>query len=261
VITQFVHVVRLTLSQCVKCLKLDITLNGHVYHVSVVYFRAGYVPQHYAGEDEWNARLTMEMSTAIKCPWIGLQLVNTKKIQQVLSGAGIVEQYLPKTGSDSSHLFRCARIRSTFARMWSLAENDPICDPTAETARAEALIHPHKFVMKPQLEGGGSNLYGVNISNALKTMSVQERSTYILMEKITPAITKNYLIRPNTTTQTTLMETVSELGIFGYLLGDVGSGEIMENHVDGYVLRTKPATVDEGGIMAGASCGDSVYCT
>ena len=55
---------------------------------------------------------------------IWLQLT---KLLQVLSGAGIVEQYLPKTTSDSDHQFRCARIRSTFARMWSLADNDPIC--------------------------------------------------------------------------------------------------------------------------------------
>lgn len=32
---------------------------------------------------EWSARETMELSRAIKTPWIGLQLANTKKTQQV----------------------------------------------------------------------------------------------------------------------------------------------------------------------------------
>lgn len=51
--------------------------------VAVVYFRTGYLPDNYPTETEWTARRTIELSDAVKCPWIGLQLANTKKVQQV----------------------------------------------------------------------------------------------------------------------------------------------------------------------------------
>lgn len=52
--------------------------------ISLVYFRTGYSPENYASEFEWNARRKIELSDAIKCPCIGLQVANTKKVQQVL---------------------------------------------------------------------------------------------------------------------------------------------------------------------------------
>jgi glutathione synthase len=48
--------------------------------VSVVYFRAGYAPSDYFGEDEWAARALIERSAAIKCPTLGYQLAGTKKV-------------------------------------------------------------------------------------------------------------------------------------------------------------------------------------
>jgi len=48
--------------------------------VAVVYYRAGYSPNHYFGEAEWSARLMIERSTAIKCPNIQYHLAGTKKV-------------------------------------------------------------------------------------------------------------------------------------------------------------------------------------
>uniref|UniRef100_A0A915E5F4 Glutathione synthetase n=1 Tax=Ditylenchus dipsaci TaxID=166011 RepID=A0A915E5F4_9BILA len=61
-------------------------------------------------EKEWETRLLIERSTAIKCPSIGLQLANTKKIQQVLSEPGIVEKFLD--------LENAQNVRKTFAKQW-----------------------------------------------------------------------------------------------------------------------------------------------
>jgi hypothetical protein len=54
--------------------------------VVVAYFRAAYTPVDYAVAEEkcWDARLTIERSTAIKCPSIGYHLAGTKKVQQAL---------------------------------------------------------------------------------------------------------------------------------------------------------------------------------
>lgn len=91
---------------------------------------------------EWNTRRIIELSDAVKCPWIGLQLANTKKVQQVkfltilissgriascniiafsflqvLSKNGVLEKYITDNGL-------CARIRKTFAGMWGLEGDD-----------------------------------------------------------------------------------------------------------------------------------------
>lgn len=65
-------------------------INGGANEVAVVYFRAGYAPTDYSGPTEWDARLKIERSTAIKSPNIGYHLAGTKKVQQVLAQAGQV---------------------------------------------------------------------------------------------------------------------------------------------------------------------------
>lgn len=67
-----------------------LTINGGANEVAVVYFRAGYAPRDYFGRAEWDARLKLERSTAIKSPNIGYHLAGTKKVQQVLARAGQV---------------------------------------------------------------------------------------------------------------------------------------------------------------------------
>lgn len=58
--------------------------------VAVVYFRAGYDPRDYFGQAEWDARLKVERSKAIKSPSIAYQLAGTKKVQQALAQEGQV---------------------------------------------------------------------------------------------------------------------------------------------------------------------------
>lgn len=81
------RVLRLTLTQANTELYLDeqhgcrlCTKDGDK-EISVIYFRAGYAPQHYHSEVEWQARLMLERSKAIKCPWIGAHLAGTKKVR------------------------------------------------------------------------------------------------------------------------------------------------------------------------------------
>lgn len=94
-----IHCVRLNFLQC--CQRFFLIYNNFIKRLSLsddysllldkneknpitlIYFRAGYSPHDYPTDLEWQARLTMERSTAIKCPSIGLHLANTKKIQQV----------------------------------------------------------------------------------------------------------------------------------------------------------------------------------
>ena len=95
----------------------NLRFDDYEHPIGFVYFRAGYSPDHYESEREWEARLRMETSTAIKCPWIGLQLANTKKVQQVLAAPHMVERFL----DDARDV---AAVRATFAGLWGLEHDD-----------------------------------------------------------------------------------------------------------------------------------------
>lgn len=69
-----------------------LTVDGGAVEIAVVYFRAGYAPNDYFGRAEWDARLKLERSTAIKSPSIGYHLAGTKKVQQVLAQEGQVRE-------------------------------------------------------------------------------------------------------------------------------------------------------------------------
>ncbi|CAG9536509.1 unnamed protein product [Cercopithifilaria johnstoni] len=246
---------RITLTDAAKRLKVNET-NHHLildnkWCVAVVYFRAGYSPNNYPTETEWTARRTIELSDAVKCPWIGLQLANTKKVQQVLSESGVLEKYI----TDNK---MCARIRKTFAGMWGLENND---DKTQKIIQ-DAIAHPEKFVLKPQLEGGGGNYYGKEVAEKLKTMSKDEMAAHIIMERITPMVVKNYVIRPQQ--EPVLMDVVGELGIYGYLYGssavnNILAENVVKNYVGGHIIRSKNKDVDKGGVAIGAAVIDSPY--
>ncbi|KAJ1124786.1 hypothetical protein NDU88_003235, partial [Pleurodeles waltl] len=79
---------------------------------------------------------------------------------------------------------------------------------------AMAIASPERFVLKPQREGGGNNIYGDKIKKLLENIKdPPERTSYILMDKITPHPIKNYLLKAGS--GLTLSECISELGIFG----------------------------------------------
>ena len=103
-----------------------------------------------------------------------------------------------------------------------------------------ALQNPERFVLKPQREGGGNNVYGKevkarNIIDHLiikfnkilalsqvgevleKLKNSSERAGYILMDVIQPPLLRNWMIRPGS--KPMLIDTISELGIFGVIIG------------------------------------------
>ena len=55
-----------------------LVLDGAV-EVSVVYYRAGYTPDDYPSEAQWDARLLVERSAAVKCPSIDYHLTGNHR--------------------------------------------------------------------------------------------------------------------------------------------------------------------------------------
>ncbi|RDX82165.1 Glutathione synthetase, chloroplastic, partial [Mucuna pruriens] len=216
-------------------------MDGHA--IAVIYFRAGYTPNDYPSESEWRARLLMEQSSAIKSPTISYHLVGTKKIQQELAKPGVLERFL----ENKDHI---AKLRGCFAGLWSLEDTDII---------RKAIESPELFVMKPQREGGGNNIYGDALRETLLKLQEagsQEDAAYILMQRIFPATSAAILVR-NGDWHTG--HVISEVGIFGTYLRN--KDKVIINNESGYMVRTKISSSDEGGVLPGFGVVDTVYLT
>lgn len=127
-------------------------------------------------------------------------LVGSKKVQQILAKKGVLEKYI----SDPHHI---QALTACFTGLYPLDNS-----PEGEEAYKAALENPERFVMKPQREGGGNNIYGQDIKTALTTLSPSERSGYILMDLIKSRPFTNVMVRKGELIES---EVVSELGVYG----------------------------------------------
>ncbi|XP_021354308.1 glutathione synthetase-like [Mizuhopecten yessoensis] len=212
--------------------------------VAVLYFRTGYTPEDYRSDKDWDTRLMIERSKAIKCPSVQYQLAGTKKVQQELCCPGAVERFI-KDGDVARD------IRETFAYQYSLDMGED-GDKAIEKASAD----PQNYVLKPNREGGGNNIYGEDIKPFLtKIKDSKERAGYILMERVRPWPQTNYLLKVGL--EVSLRNIVNEIGIYGVYLG-TGDKEIY-NSLAGHLVRTKTVDSDEGGLMVGISCLDTPF--
>lgn len=216
--------------------------------VSVVYYRSGYAPSDYEIDPElnWDNRLYLENSLAIKCPSVLTQLSGAKKVQQILTNKAVVKEFLPDASEDS-----LSELLSTFADIYPL-------DDTEEGTKAKKLAFEsfENYVLKPQREGGGNNIYKEHIPGFLNNLPKDEWEGYILMEIINPPNHRNKIIRNGEIYQENI---ISELGIFGSVVFNEDTGEIYENSNAGFLLRSKFSNSDEGGVAAGFGCVDTVY--
>lgn len=237
---------RLTLEETIE----NTTINGDKLYmkktmdeISVVYYRSGYGPGDYPNEKCWDARFQLENNKAIKCPSIITQLSGTKKIQQILTEKSNLSKYLNEETVDE--------ISKTFVKIYPMDNS-----PEGEKAKKLAFEQPENFVLKPQREGGGNNIYKEDIPGFLKTLDEKNWEAYILMELINPPVHKNTIIRNN---DIFTNDIISELGIFGSIVFDETNGDIKYNEYSGWLLRSKLATSNEGGVAAGFGCVDGIY--
>lgn len=64
----------------------------------------------------------------------------------------------------------------------------------------------------------GHNIFGEDIVKTLEgTADIKERSKFILMDKIQPPVSKNYIVRAELP-QPVLADVISELGFYGILI-------------------------------------------
>lgn len=230
------------------------------YEVTTCYFRAGYTPSEYPDESSWSARLQLERSAAIKCPTILTHLAGSKKIQQILAtpSSPHVERFLSRSQAFSDTEAVALRIKATFVAIYPLDSSDA---GRQAIALATSPTKSAAYVLKPQREGGGNNIYGTKIPNFLQTLGDDERKWrgHILMEMIGPPRLRSTIFRNG---QTKSGEVIGELGIYGACLWGSSKGQtvanILHNEEAGWLLRTKGRDSEEGGVAAGFGAVDSV---
>lgn len=211
------------------------------FEVSLVYFRAGYAPTEYQDQTAWDARLHIERSAAIKCPSVLLQLAGTKKVQQVLATphSPHLKRFLPDEKKASETL-------KTFAPIYPMDTSEAGLEARKLASDPESA---KRYVLKPQREGGGNNVYRKAIPDFLKSMPESQWPAWILMEMIEPPEQSNVIFRNGEMQKGGV---ICELGLYGACLWKQGEKdgqrEILENFEAGYLLRTKGDSSEEGGV-------------
>ncbi|EKM79502.1 hypothetical protein AGABI1DRAFT_59176 [Agaricus bisporus var. burnettii JB137-S8] len=283
-----IRMIRRTLTQLQKVAKVDSTTrklfidvpkdleaSGSI-EISVIYFRAAYTPHDFPTPAYYATRFLLERSTAIKCPSLALQLAGGKKVQEVLTQAGVLERFLAD-GKKYHEVFskeEIQELRDSFMAMWGLDVGDDLLTPDGQAIQAgkenfgvrKAREEAQVLVLKPQREGGGNNVYKQDIPAFLDTLPPQERQAWIAMQLIvTPADVGNYLIRAGSTTGSSDIQApvrtnvISELGIFGWsIFGKEGGHSHVKEDTMGWLVRTKGTDSNEGGVATGFSVLDSL---
>ena len=239
-----VRVVRATLVEVHQKGKLK---NGDLWvgpqRIGVVYFRAGYAPGDLPDEDSRSARRMLEASSAVLVPEASMQLAGTKKIQQVLADSSILSEFVPESVAD--------QLKAYFAMMFGLEE-----EVEGRPAREFLAENAEQYVLKPQREGGGNNVYGAEIRDFLTSLPKSEDRAWIAMKRIEAETAESLLVVQE---QAQSRQSISELGIFGLLRAQ--SGDLRMNMPVGHLVRTKASNVNEGGVVAGYACLNSLIST
>lgn len=214
--------------------------------ISVVYYRSGYSPDDYKTEGYWETRAMLERSHAIQCPSVLTQLAGSKKVQQLLCDPQILDRFAPEGFDEQAK----ERLRKTFVAMYPMDES-----PLGLEGRKLAFENPSNYVLKPQREGGGNNIYREDIVPFLESIPKESWGAYILMELIEPPRLTNRILRKG---EVSSGRVVNELGVFGTVLWDTDTGHSLQNQQAGWLLRTKFQDSNEGGVSAGFGALDSV---
>lgn len=232
--------------------------------VAVVYWRTGYGPADYCLPGEtvslerlWKVRSDLEHCRAIKCPSVCLQLAGSKKVQQKLSH-DLTRFAIEPQGRD---MLQAANME--FIDLEQVRDIRQLLDGMSWNL--------DDWVLKPQREGGGNNIFGSDIAPFIKSLpDIQDLKNYVLMKMIRSPSHKTYILTGGDQPVVSLIDGVTEAvrlkpdtnshidhaaqGFYGYTLAS--DEEVLENEQGGYVLRTKSKTSNEGGLMVGRSSVD-----
>ncbi|MCC4833891.1 glutathione synthase [Shewanella sp. 10N.7] len=115
------------------------------------------------------------------------------------------------------------------------------------------------WVLKNQGEGGGHCVFGEDISQKLSQLRPQEYDAWALMMRLFPHEREKPTIGVRDTEQSQIDDLVSEIGLFTAFYDGEPVTEF--DGYAGYLIRSKPASENEGGIHSGQGILDSLSLT
>lgn len=220
--------------------------------IDVVYLRAGYQYIDYCAP---------RLNEAVCCQTLS-QIRLFIEQHQVAVNATFSQQLAT---SKAMQMLLTAMPNSEYAR-WGLDDTDAeqvksvLTDmkPINKQTRSwfNTLPSKHEWVLKNQGEGGGHCVFGENISEKLNQLSHHEDGAWALMKRLYPRerATPTIAVRSGEVKQ--INNLVSEIGLFTAYFDGAPVTEL--NGYAGYLIRSKPADENEGGIHSGRGILDSL---
>ncbi len=222
----------------------------------VVYLRAGYQFQDYIATDLDTrrccdallaTRMFMERQRVALNATIAQQLATSKRMQLQLAGDD--GSLLQRLGFD--HAERGA-LQSILAPMRSVTGD------SATRLRDDGDLS--EWVLKNQGEGGGHCLFDLDILHRLDTLRESDYAAWTLMQRLHPAGRDKDTLLVRDGRARVVQRLVSEIGLFSAHLGSAAlpTDDLRPGHI-GYLVRSKPPLVTEGGVHSGFGVLDSLF--
>lgn len=222
--------------------------------IDVVYLRAGYQYQDYVASDLdaikccdalRAVRIFIERHRVAVNATVAQQLATSKRMQQFIAAKSA--SMLHEFGFSPSE---AVALKDVFVEM-SLID--------AGSANRLQETGTSQWVMKNQGEGGGHCLFDEAIAERLASLDKKDYPMWTLMHRLRPAGREVTTLRVREGKAQRVDQLVSEIGIFTAHLGDEPlGGSVQDPGFIGYLVRSKPADVTEGGVHSGFGMLDSL---
>ena len=220
--------------------------------IDVVYLRAGYQYLDYflpeLNEQDCcytlsQVRLFIEQHKVAVNATISQQLATSKTMQMQLTRLPASEY-----GRWGLDLAEAELVKSV------LAEMRPLDLETINWFNNQA--NKHEWVLKNQGEGGGHCVFGDDISAKLAGLPAQEYDAWALMQRLYPHERDKPTLAVRDSQVSLVTDLVSEIGLFTAHYRGLPVTEFAG--YAGYLIRSKPASENEGGIHSGKGILDSL---
>ena len=224
--------------------------------IHVVYLRAGYQYRDYIATDLDTrrccdalraTRIFIEHHRVAVNATFAQQLATSKRMQLHLGqGGDALLQELGFSRAESQAL------RAVFAQM-QVVDGDSV-DQFRDAASST------NWVLKNQGEGGGHCLFDRDILPQLDAMTPDDFEAWVLLQRLRPVGRAQTTLVVRAGRAQKVPGLVSEIGIFTAHLGDqvLPTDDPRPSHI-GYLVRSKPADVTEGGVLSGFGALDSLF--
>ncbi|NND68499.1 MAG: glutathione synthase [Halioglobus sp.] len=222
--------------------------------VHLVYLRAGYRFADYVARDLdtrrccdalQDTRTFIERHRVALNATVAQQLATSKRMQLHLAESGL--EGFRALGFDADD---AATLASVFSPMHRI--------DSGTATRLRDTGDTGNWVLKNQGEGGGHCLFDDDILNTLEMLREEDFDAWTLMQRLRPRGRDNRALLVRNGRGSVVDRLVSEIGLFTAHLGEQALPAADDSGYIGYLVRSKPPNVTEGGVHSGYGALDSL---